>query len=145
MQYHFECPSNFTSSTAEDGSEGSRKQPFFLSVTASFKDHQSSCWQQFLFQWLSLAETSTRLLEVQSRPSQLRGCLPRQDGIISRETWQEHQVSIASSYQLHQRDTEAWSGQSGVPAMERDAHYRRGDGMQCFLPEPRESEQFVFF
>lgn len=71
--------------------------------------------------------------------------LAKTDGIISRETWQEHQVSIASSYQLHQRDTEAWSGQSGVPAMERDAHYRRGDGMRCFLPEPGESEQFVFF
>lgn len=147
MQYHFEFPLDFTSSTTEDGFEGSRKQQFFLSVTASFKDHQPSCWQQFLFQWLSLAETSTRLLEMQNRPSQLRGCLPRQDGIISRETWQEHQVSIASSYQLHERDAEAleWAVGSAWQWRETDAHYRRGDGMRCFLPEPGESERFVFF
>lgn len=122
------------------------KLQVFLSLTDSFKDHQPSCWQQFLFQWLSLAETSARLLEMQSRPSQLRGCLPREDGIISRETWQEHQVSIASSYQLQERDTEAlqWAVRHACYGS-GDTHYRRGDGMQCFLPEPGESEQFVFF
>lgn len=89
---------------------------------------------------------------MQSRPSQLRGCLPREDGIISRATWQERQVSIASSYQLQERDTEAlqWAVRHACYGlerlvMERDTHYRRGDGMQCFLPELGESEQFVFF
>lgn len=128
------------------------KLQFFLSLTDSFKDHQPSCWQQFLFQCLSLAETSTRLLEMQSRASQLRGCLPREDGTISRETWQEHQVSIASSYQLQERDTEAleWAVRhacygSGVPAMERDTRYRREMGCSVSYQNPGNPNSLSFF
>lgn len=61
-------------------------------------------------------------------------------------------MSIASSYQLQERDTEAlqWAVRHACYGlerlvMERDTHYRRGDGMQCFLPELGESEVCLFF
>lgn len=52
-------------------------------------------------------------------------------------------MSVASSYQLHERYRSPGVGSRECLAMERDAHYRRGDGMRCFLPELGESERFL--